>query len=44
MIAALSSAWGITALSDGRLVWATFDLADAPGPGTDPDESPSSRA
>jgi hypothetical protein len=31
MIAALSSTWGITALSDGKLVWATFDLTDAPG-------------
>ena len=40
MIASLSSTWGITALSDGKLVWATFDLADAPDPSTDPGRSP----
>jgi anti-sigma regulatory factor (Ser/Thr protein kinase) len=40
MIAALSSSWGMTALSDGKLVWATFDLADAPDPGIGLGESP----
>jgi anti-sigma regulatory factor (Ser/Thr protein kinase) len=40
VIAALSSTWGITALSDGKLVWATFDLADAPGRRANPGKSP----
>lgn len=30
MIAALSSTWGSTPLNDGKLVWATFNLVDAP--------------
>ena len=29
MVAALSSSWGVTDESDGKSVWATFDVTDA---------------
>lgn len=28
IVASLSASWGVTPLRDGKLVWATFDVAD----------------